>query len=177
MKYDSDRNGHVDGYGQAQAQAQAHVPADDDEHDDTLPLMEMLEDGRLRREQQHAEDASISENRKRVPAGPSELPLHHGPHDTAAAAQLKRGQSTTSQQLYIWGLIAMYIILNSSLNLANRYALGMISFAFPISLTCMHMLFSFIVLSPYFFSGARRERSIAVLKRAWKVCVYVCVCA
>jgi len=73
-------------------------------------------------------------------------------------------------KVYLWTLIFGYIVLNSSLNLANRYALGMTSFSFPISLTCMHMLFSFSVLAPYYFTGSRLEGSIAIIERSWKVC-------
>ena len=34
--------------------------------------------------------------------------------------------------------VGLYLGLNSSLNLLNRYTLGMAGFKFPVSLTCMH---------------------------------------
>ena len=119
--------------------------------EDEVPLLEIVDEG--------------YQKRKRVPAGEDESSKDIESLEENTPNIAKR---VSSSKLYVWSLILLYIMLNSTLNLANRYALGMIGFSYPISLTCTHMLFSFVVLSPYFFSGERRAKSIAVLKRAWK---------
>lgn len=69
-------------------------------------------------------------------------------------------------------LIAAYLGLNSSLNMLNKWALGVYGFRFPFLLTSTHMLFSFCALAPI----AMRE-SIKVhrhtLERQWKGVVYI----
>lgn len=51
--------------------------------------------------------------------------------------------------LRVAGIIALYLTLNSSLNLLNKWALASF-FPFPLLLTTVHMAFSFLVrpLSP-----------------------------
>ena len=44
--------------------------------------------------------------------------------------------------------VGLYLGLNSSLNLLNRYTLGMAGFKFPVSLTCMHLMFQICALAP-----------------------------
>ena len=65
-------------------------------------------------------------------------------------------------------LIALYLSLNSVLNLANKYVLGMYGFSFPLLLTTCHMLFSFVVLAPYMASASMRSKHTDTLDKQWK---------
>ena len=51
---------------------------------------------------------------------------------------------TMSQTLRVSVVIALYLLLNSSLNMLNKWALASF-FPFPLLLTTVHMLFSFVV--------------------------------
>lgn len=69
-------------------------------------------------------------------------------------------------------LVAAYLSLNSSLNLLNKWALGMYGFRFPFMLTSAHMLFSFFALAPV----ALREPwevHLRTLEKQWKGVVYI----
>lgn len=65
-------------------------------------------------------------------------------------------------------LITLYLSLNSVLNLANKYVLGMYGFSFPLLLTTCHMLFSFVVLLPFMLSKAMRAKHVETLEKQWK---------
>ena len=49
-----------------------------------------------------------------------------------------------SQTLQVSAVIAVYLLLNSSLNMLNKWALASF-FPFPLLLTSVHMMFSFVV--------------------------------
>ena len=49
-----------------------------------------------------------------------------------------------SQTLRVTVVIALYLLLNSSLNMLNKWALASF-FPFPLLLTTVHMMFSFVV--------------------------------
>jgi len=49
-----------------------------------------------------------------------------------------------SQTLRVSVVIALYLLLNSSLNMLNKWALASF-FPFPLLLTTVHMMFSFVV--------------------------------
>ena len=49
-----------------------------------------------------------------------------------------------SQTLRVTVVIALYLLLNSSLNMLNKWALASF-FPFPLLLTTVHMVFSFVV--------------------------------
>lgn len=69
-------------------------------------------------------------------------------------------------------LVALYLSLNSSLNLLNKWSLGVYGFRFPFLLTSCHMAFSFMVLAPL----AMREPwevHRATLQKQWKGVVYI----
>ena len=53
---------------------------------------------------------------------------------------------TMSQTLRVTVVIALYLLLNSSLNMLNKWALASF-FPFPLLLTTVHMMFSFVVRS------------------------------
>ena len=65
-------------------------------------------------------------------------------------------------------LITLYLSLNSTLNLANKYVLGMYGFSFPLLLTTCHMLFSFLALAPFMFSVSMRAKHAETLGKQWK---------
>lgn len=69
-------------------------------------------------------------------------------------------------------LISAYLSLNSSLNLMNKWALGVYGFRFPLLMTSTHMAFSFAILAPL----ALREGLAAhlrTLQKQWKGVVYI----
>ena len=57
-----------------------------------------------------------------------------------------------NHQMKTFVLVLLYLGLNSSLNLLNRYTLGHAGFSFPILLTVAHLSFSVICLSPIMLS-------------------------
>lgn len=63
--------------------------------------------------------------------------------------------------------IAAYLLLNSSLNLLNKWALGSF-FSFPLLLTTFHMLFSFVMLFPFMMSSHYISLHQPTLKRQWR---------
>lgn len=69
-------------------------------------------------------------------------------------------------------LILVYLLLNTSLNLLNKWALGHYGMAFPLTLTSAHMSFSFIVLAP-FAMRVPMETHVRTLEKQWKglVCI------
>ena len=52
------------------------------------------------------------------------------------------------QMLFSVFLVVIFLALNSSLSLLNRWALGVHGFSFPLSLTAVHMLFGCCALAP-----------------------------
>jgi hypothetical protein len=71
-------------------------------------------------------------------------------------------------------LILMYLSLNSSLNIMNRWALGIYGFTFPILLTICHMMFAFAILLPVMMAS-RKFNHKATLTRQYKglICIGV----
>jgi len=65
-------------------------------------------------------------------------------------------------------IILLYLCLNSTLNLLNRYTLGHAGFRYPVSLTCFHLAFQLCSLTPLLmrppYAGTHREH----LSRSWK---------
>ncbi|GAB4821694.1 hypothetical protein N2152v2_008740 [Parachlorella kessleri] len=64
-------------------------------------------------------------------------------------------------------IIAAYIALNSSLNLTNRWALGVYGFRFPFVLTSAHMCFCFLALLPYHLAHDWEVHK-AKLRQQWR---------
>ena len=71
-----------------------------------------------------------------------------------------------SRAAFYISLFALYLTLNSVLNLANRWALGLSGFRFPILLTMAHAIFSFSVLGPVL--TAKRVDHAATLRKSWR---------
>ena len=61
-------------------------------------------------------------------------------------------------------LVLVYLCLNSSLNMMNRYVLGIYGFSFPMLLTICHMMFSFAAL----FVPVMIARPPDVHRQTWK---------
>ena len=49
--------------------------------------------------------------------------------------------------------IVLYVALNSSLNLLNRYTLGHAGFRYPVLLTCAHLALQTLALAPVVLGG------------------------
>lgn len=69
-------------------------------------------------------------------------------------------------------LIAAYLTLNSSLNLLNKWSLGVYGFRFPLLLTSCHMAFSFLVLAPVALREPW-ETHVRSLEKQWRGVVYI----
>mmetsp|Transcript_27647 Transcript_27647/g.65652 ORF Transcript_27647/g.65652 Transcript_27647/m.65652 type:complete len:373 (-) Transcript_27647:81-1199(-) len=65
-------------------------------------------------------------------------------------------------------LIATFLTLNSTLNMLNRWALGIYGFRYPLVMTVCHMAFSVLVLSPYMLCTRVRGSHIETIKHGWK---------
>lgn len=71
-------------------------------------------------------------------------------------------------------IVALYLALNSSLNLLNRYTLGHAGFRYPVSLTCAHLVFQICSLAPVVFSGKPAgETHAQTVGRLWKALVAI----
>ena len=71
-------------------------------------------------------------------------------------------------------IVALYLALNSSLNLLNRYTLGHAGFRYPVSLTCAHLVFQICSLAPVVFSGKPvGETHAQTVGRLWKALVAI----
>lgn len=53
-------------------------------------------------------------------------------------------------------VIGVYLCLNMSINLLNKYIISMTGFAFPLALSLAHMVFSILVLLPMMLRGSYR---------------------
>eukprot|EP00192_Tetraselmis_astigmatica_P005891 CAMPEP_0117695964 /NCGR_PEP_ID=MMETSP0804-20121206/28427_1 /TAXON_ID=1074897 /ORGANISM="Tetraselmis astigmatica, Strain CCMP880" /LENGTH=455 /DNA_ID=CAMNT_0005510085 /DNA_START=62 /DNA_END=1428 /DNA_ORIENTATION=+ len=76
--------------------------------------------------------------------------------------------SPSTKCLFNGALIATFLTLNTSLNLLNRWALGIYGFKYPIVMTTCHMAFSILVLSPWMLCTSVRKTHWEVLKKGWK---------
>mmetsp|Transcript_32803 Transcript_32803/g.83273 ORF Transcript_32803/g.83273 Transcript_32803/m.83273 type:complete len:323 (+) Transcript_32803:30-998(+) len=71
-------------------------------------------------------------------------------------------------------LCLAYIALNAGLNFANRWALGVHDFSFPMSLTSAHMLLNPVFLAPVMLlSKAYRNEHGSVLHSSWKALLVI----
>lgn len=73
-------------------------------------------------------------------------------------------------------LCALYIALNAGLNFANRWALGVHSFKFPLTLTLSHMLLNPVLLLPMMVTAnAYRSEHGRILRGNWPVLLLIAV--
>lgn len=64
--------------------------------------------------------------------------------------------------------VAAYLTLNTTLNLMNKWLLGIYGFSFPLLLTSCHMLFSFLILLPFMLREPFKSLHKATLQKQWK---------
>ncbi|CAK0783113.1 hypothetical protein CVIRNUC_006308 [Coccomyxa viridis] len=64
--------------------------------------------------------------------------------------------------------IAAFLVLNASLNMLNRWVLGVYGFKFPIFLTMAHLTIGFFVLSPIMTLPYYSKQHAPTLKAQWK---------
>ena len=63
-----------------------------------------------------------------------------------------------------------YLILNTSLNMLNKWALGVYKFRFPMLLTASHMIFGSLVLLPVMLTmEGYKGNHLHNWRREWKV--------
>lgn len=78
--------------------------------------------------------------------------------------------------LFYGSLVAIYLTLNSVLNLTNKWVLSSdtgYGFSFPLLLTSCHMAFSFLALLPMMLAPARRAVHAESLGKQWRGLVAV----
>ena len=64
---------------------------------------------------------------------------------------------------------AAYLVLNTSLNMLNRWALGQYHFRFPLTLTATHMIFGFLALLPVMLmKEGYRGKHWDILRKNWR---------
>ena len=77
-------------------------------------------------------------------------------------------QTKSNSMLYLTGTIAAYLTLNSTLNIMNKWLLGIYGFTFPLLLTTCHMLFSFFILLPFMLMPPFKALHVPTLRKQWK---------
>ena len=71
-------------------------------------------------------------------------------------------------------LVFVYLLLNTALNMTNRYVLGIYGFSFPMLLTMSHLCFSFIALAgPVMFKWTASSVQRTSWKKQWRGLVLV----
>ena len=63
--------------------------------------------------------------------------------------------------------IIVYLGLNISLNMLNKWTLSLYGFKFPLYMSIGHMLFSFLALAPFMLMSPYRELHVATLQKSW----------
>ena len=83
--------------------------------------------------------------------------------------------SATERSLPFRVLIAsLYLLLNTSLNMLNKWALGQYKFKFPILLTAAHMIFGSIVLAPVMLlRDGYKGSHTANWRKDWKALLFI----
>ena len=73
--------------------------------------------------------------------------------------------------LFYGSLVAVYLSLNSILNLTNKWVLSSdtgYGFSFPLLLTSCHMAFSFLALLPMMLAPSKRDLHVDTLQKQWR---------
>ena len=73
-------------------------------------------------------------------------------------------------------LVVLFLGLNCSLNVLNKWALGVHGFKFPLLLTTCHMTFSFFTLIYPMMREPVRGKHKSTLQKQWKGIAAVGVC-
>mmetsp|Transcript_22725 Transcript_22725/g.31686 ORF Transcript_22725/g.31686 Transcript_22725/m.31686 type:complete len:337 (-) Transcript_22725:240-1250(-) len=73
------------------------------------------------------------------------------------------------QVMKVCAVVVAYLVFNTSINLFNRYCLGVYGFKFPISVTVCHFGFAFFALTPLMVGfDSYKEQHVEAWKRDWK---------
>lgn len=80
---------------------------------------------------------------------------------------------SSTRPLRLGAVICVYLLLNSTLNILNRWTLGVYGFRFPIFLTVCHMMFSSFVLAPVMALPTFWKLHPQTLARQWKGLLYI----
>lgn len=65
-------------------------------------------------------------------------------------------------------LVVVYLTLNSTMNLLNRWALGIYDFHFPLLLTASHLTFGFLALAPFMLiTKSQQQHDDAIRDNMW----------
>jgi len=76
---------------------------------------------------------------------------------------------TSAQALRVCAVVAGYLVFNTSINLFNRWCLGMYGFSFPLVVTVCHFSFAFFALTPMMLLvPAYREQHKEAWRRDWR---------
>ena len=90
-------------------------------------------------------------------------PLLAEGHETASASAMAPRRFVSTAMT-----VGLYLALNSSLNLLNRYTLGHAGFRYPLSLTCFHLAFQMCSLGPLLMRPPYAGTHGEVLGRNWR---------
>lgn len=93
------------------------------------------------------------------------------PTPSGATPPFKGGapEGSTSPSWHVVGsVIVLYLFLNSSLNMLQKWTLGIIGFKCPILITCCHMAFSFAMLFPVMMLEPYRQQHRPTLQKQWR---------
>ena len=64
-------------------------------------------------------------------------------------------------------VLTLYLSLNISLNMMNKWVLSHYGFRFPLLMSMCHMGFSFLALAPIMLFKAFRDQHAATLQKQW----------
>mmetsp|Transcript_16545 Transcript_16545/g.35792 ORF Transcript_16545/g.35792 Transcript_16545/m.35792 type:complete len:368 (+) Transcript_16545:182-1285(+) len=85
-----------------------------------------------------------------------------------------RSKKSDNSYEWIWNflpfklfLIAIYLGLNISLNMLNKWTLSMYGFRFPIFMSLAHMAFTFVALAPLMATTSYRELHVTTIRKQW----------
>ena len=85
--------------------------------------------------------------------------------------ELTSTERTLSFRIFI---ATAYLVLNTSLNMLNKWALGQYKFRFPMLLTAAHMIFGSIVLMPVMFlMEGYRGTHTTNWRKDWKALLFI----
>ena len=93
---------------------------------------------------------------------------------TSPSDKPRAGAARCQQYLEFIALVVLYLTLNSTLNIMNRWALGIYGFSFPILLTICHMMFGFVALLPVMVANRKlQHRETLARQHRGLICIGV----
>jgi hypothetical protein len=70
-------------------------------------------------------------------------------------------------------IILVYIALNKTINMLNKYIIGMYGFKFPLFLSGCHQLFCFVGLAPMMLLAKYRSKHKASISQQWLGLIFI----